>query len=64
MEQLKTRLPGLMVTAMIFSGVDITKDPLPVQPTVHFNMGGIPTNYKGQVLFHKDGEDVVSTNFC
>lgn len=34
---------------MIFAGVDVTKEPIPVLPTVHYNMGGIPTNYKGQV---------------
>jgi succinate dehydrogenase/fumarate reductase flavoprotein subunit len=35
---------------MIFAGVDVTKEPIPVLPTVHYNMGGIPTNYKGQVM--------------
>lgn len=35
---------------MIFAGVDVTKEPIPVLPTVHYNMGGIPTNYKGQVI--------------
>ncbi|XP_025092301.1 succinate dehydrogenase [ubiquinone] flavoprotein subunit, mitochondrial-like isoform X2 [Pomacea canaliculata] len=49
-EILKTRLPGISETAMIFSGVDVTREPIPVLPTVHYNMGGIPTNYKGQVL--------------
>lgn len=57
-EQLATRLPGISETAMIFAGVDVTKEPIPVLPTVHYNMGGIPTNYKGQVmmtsLLHKD----------
>lgn len=43
------RLPGISETAMIFAGVDVTKEPIPVLPTVHYNMGGIPTNYKGQV---------------
>ena len=44
------RLPGIAETASIFSGVDITRDPIPVLPTVHYCMGGVPTNYKGQVL--------------
>lgn len=48
-ETLKTRLPGISETAMIFAGVDVTRDPIPVIPTVHYNMGGIPTNYMGQV---------------
>ncbi len=45
-----TRLPGIAETAKVFSGVDVTKDPIPVLPTVHYNMGGIPTNYKTEVL--------------
>lgn len=49
-EQLAMRLPGISETAMIFAGVDVTKEPIPVLPTVHYNMGGIPTNYKGQVM--------------
>lgn len=44
------RLPGIAETAKIFSGVDVTKEPIPVLPTVHYNMGGIPTNYKTEVL--------------
>ena len=51
-ETLKTRLPGISETAMIFAGVDVTRDPIPVIPTVHYNMGGIPTNYMGQVLYY------------
>lgn len=43
-------LPGIAETAKIFAGVDVTKEPIPVIPTVHYNMGGIPTNYHGQVL--------------
>jgi succinate dehydrogenase/fumarate reductase flavoprotein subunit len=43
------RLPGISETAAIFAGVDVTKEPIPVIPTVHYNMGGIPTNYLGQV---------------
>ncbi|XP_023211529.1 succinate dehydrogenase [ubiquinone] flavoprotein subunit, mitochondrial-like [Centruroides sculpturatus] len=59
-EQIAVRLPGISETAMIFAGVDVTVDPIPVLPTVHYNMGGIPTNYKGQVLIHKpDKGDVV-----
>ncbi|XP_052765155.1 succinate dehydrogenase [ubiquinone] flavoprotein subunit, mitochondrial-like [Mya arenaria] len=49
-EVLKTRLPGISETAMIFAGVDVTRDPVPVLPTVHYNMGGVPTNYKGQCI--------------
>ncbi|CAH8646490.1 unnamed protein product [Schistosoma mattheei] len=49
-DQLQSRLPGISETAKIFAGVDVTRDPIPVLPTVHYNMGGIPTNYKGQVL--------------
>ncbi|XP_060081038.1 succinate dehydrogenase [ubiquinone] flavoprotein subunit, mitochondrial-like [Ylistrum balloti] len=58
-EVLKARLPGISETAMIFAGVDVTRDPIPVLPTVHYNMGGVPTNYKGQAIYVKDGEDVV-----
>jgi len=46
---LKERLPGISETAAIFSGVDVTKEPIPVLPTVHYNMGGIPTNHHGEV---------------
>ena len=48
-EILATRLPGISETAQIFAGVDVTKEPIPVLPTVHYNMGGTPTNYTGQV---------------
>jgi len=58
-DQLATRLPGISETAMIFAGVDVTKEPIPVLPTVHYNMGGIPTNYKGQVITHEAGQDSV-----
>ena len=44
------RLPGIAETARIFAGVDVTREPIPVLPTVHYNMGGIPTNYHGEVL--------------
>jgi succinate dehydrogenase / fumarate reductase flavoprotein subunit len=47
---LHERLPGISETARVFSGTDVTKEPIPVLPTVHYNMGGIPTNYHGEVL--------------
>ncbi len=50
------RLPGISETARIFGGVDVTKEPIPVLPTVHYNMGGIPTNYKAEVVTLKDGD--------
>ena len=49
---LNERLPGIMETAKIFAGVDITKEPVPVLPTVHYNMGGIPTNYNAEVIYN------------
>ncbi len=49
-ETLEARLPGITESARIFAGVDLHKDPIPVLPTVHYNMGGIPTNYWGEVL--------------
>ncbi|WP_022702473.1 succinate dehydrogenase flavoprotein subunit [Pseudorhodobacter ferrugineus] len=49
-EQLALRLPGISESAKIFAGVDLNKEPIPVLPTVHYNMGGIPTNYWGEVL--------------
>jgi succinate dehydrogenase / fumarate reductase flavoprotein subunit len=49
-EQLALRLPGISESARIFAGVDLNKEPIPVIPTVHYNMGGIPTNYWGEVL--------------
>merc|ERR1712131_271747 len=59
-EQLQARLPGISETAMIFAGVDVTREPIPVLPTVHYNMGGVPTNYRGQVLtIDEAGEDKV-----
>ena len=59
-ELLAERLPGISETAAIFAGVDVTKEPIPVIPTVHYNMGGIPTNYKGEVLtLGPDGKDAV-----
>ena len=47
---LHDRLPGISETAKIFAGVDVTREPIPVSPTVHYDMGGIPTNYRGEVL--------------
>ncbi|GGF01977.1 succinate dehydrogenase flavoprotein subunit [Stappia taiwanensis] len=47
---LAERLPGISESAKIFAGVDVTKEPIPVLPTVHYNMGGVPTNYWGEVL--------------
>ncbi len=55
-EALHLRLPGISESARIFAGVDVTKEPIPVLPTVHYNMGGIPTNYWGEVL-HPTAED-------
>jgi len=52
---LAERLPGITETGKIFAGVDLTRQPLPVVPTVHYNMGGIPCNYHGQVVTIKDG---------
>jgi len=49
-EVIKQRLPGIAETARIFAGVDVNKEPIPVLPTVHYNMGGIPCNYHGEVV--------------
>ena len=49
-ETLAERLPGISESARVFAGVDVNKDPIPVLPTVHYNMGGIPTNYWGEVI--------------
>ncbi len=54
-EVIHERLPGIAETAKIFAGVDVTKQPIPVLPTVHYNMGGIPANYHGEVVTMKDG---------
>ncbi|MEG3123438.1 succinate dehydrogenase flavoprotein subunit [Sphingomonas sp. GB1N7] len=53
---LHERLPGITETGKIFAGVDLTRQPLPVTPTVHYNMGGIPTNFHGEVVHLKDGD--------
>ena len=59
-ETLDLRLPGISESARIFAGVDLTKEPIPVLPTVHYNMGGIPTNYWGEVLNPtKDSPDAI-----
>jgi succinate dehydrogenase / fumarate reductase flavoprotein subunit len=52
---LAERLPGITETGKIFAGVDLTRQPLPVVPTVHYNMGGIPTNFHGEVVHVRDG---------
>ena len=52
---LHERLPGISESAKIFAGVDVTREPIPVLPTVHYNMGGIPTNFHGEVLTKKNG---------
>ncbi len=55
-EVIHERLPGIAETAKVFAGVDVTREPIPVLPTVHYNMGGIPTNYHGEVVTLKDGD--------
>jgi succinate dehydrogenase / fumarate reductase flavoprotein subunit len=55
-EVIHERLPGIAESARIFAGVDVSKQPIPVLPTVHYNMGGIPTNYHGEVV-QKRGDD-------
>ncbi len=61
-ETLHERLPGISESARIFAGADVTKEPIPVLPTVHYNMGGIPTNYWGEVLNPtKDDPDALAT---
>jgi succinate dehydrogenase / fumarate reductase flavoprotein subunit len=55
-EVIEERLPGIAESARIFAGVDVTKEPIPVLPTVHYNMGGIPANFHGQVVTRKDGD--------
>ncbi|MDH3645368.1 MAG: succinate dehydrogenase flavoprotein subunit [Gammaproteobacteria bacterium] len=54
---IEEQLPGIAETARIFAGVDVTREPIPVLPTVHYNMGGVPTNYHGEALTH--GEKLV-----
>ena len=56
-EVIHKRLPGIAETAMIFANVDVTRAPIPVQPTVHYNMGGIPCNLNGEVLTRSGGSE-------
>lgn len=58
---IQERLPGISETARIFAGVDVTREPIPVLPTVHYNMGGIPTNYHGEVV-RLAGADMAGTD--
>ncbi|MGG6461535.1 succinate dehydrogenase flavoprotein subunit [Solilutibacter silvestris] len=55
-EVIHEKLPGIAESARIFAGVDVTKQPIPVLPTVHYNMGGIPTNYHGEVVQLRNGD--------
>ena len=55
-EVIEERLPGIAETAKIFAGVDVAKQPIPVIPTVHYNMGGTPANYRGEVITLRDGD--------
>ena len=56
-EVIRERLPGITETSKIFAGVDATRDPIPVIPTVHYNMGGVPTNFKAEVVTRKRGDN-------
>jgi succinate dehydrogenase / fumarate reductase flavoprotein subunit len=58
-EIIESRLPGITDAARLFANVDVTKEPIPVVPTVHYNMGGIPTNYKAEVLTVNGSEKTV-----
>lgn len=53
---IQKRLPGISESAKIFAGVDVLREPIPVSPTVHYNMGGVPTNYHGEVICPKEGD--------
>jgi succinate dehydrogenase / fumarate reductase, flavoprotein subunit len=55
-EVIHEQLPGIAESARIFAGVDVTREPIPVIPTAHYNMGGIPTNFRGEVVRKKDGD--------
>ena len=55
-EVIEERLPGIAESARIFAGVDVSKEPIPVLPTVHYNMGGIPANFNGEVVTLRDGD--------
>src|SRR5260221_477564 len=54
---LQERLPGISESARIFANVDVTREPIPIVPTAHYNMGGIPTNFHGEVVTKKNGDD-------
>src|ERR1700693_6016158 len=56
-KMLAEQLPGISESARIFAGVDVTREPIPVIPTAHYNMGGIPTNYHGEVLTKRNGNE-------
>jgi succinate dehydrogenase / fumarate reductase flavoprotein subunit len=58
-EVIKERLPGIAETARIFANVDVNKEPIPVLPTVHYNMGGIPCNLRGQVTYRRNATDTI-----
>ena len=53
---INSKLPGIAESARIFAGIDVTREPIPVLPTVHYNMGGIPTNHQGEVVTLRDGD--------
>ena len=55
-EVIRERLPGIAESARIFAGVDVTREPIPVLPTVHYTMGGVPTNHHGEVVTVRDGD--------
>src|SRR5947207_12758559 len=54
---LNERLPGISESARIFANVDVTREPIPIVPTAHYNMGGIPTNFHGEALTTRNGDD-------
>lgn len=56
---IRTKLPGISHLAWVFAGVDCEKEAIPIIPTVHYNMGGIPTNWRGQVLTRKNENDII-----
>ncbi|GIS66844.1 MAG: hypothetical protein CM1200mP5_6280 [Candidatus Pelagibacterales bacterium] len=56
---IEERLPGISESSRLFANVDVTKEPIPVVPTVHYNMGGIPTNYKAEVMTVNGSEKIV-----
>ena len=61
-ELIRERLPGVQHLAWVFAGVDILKEPIPVIPTVHYNMGGIPTNYTTQVSLNNKAKRTIINN--